>query len=119
MSKQLTKQKLLEELENVIDKTKKCMVEHKEEFVSGVCSWIGDYWDISLYCDSDGKECSVSELIEEITKTETILGYKGGEYSVYPSTLIWADGYGEYVGFLVVGVKEEENQVVILTENEW
>ena len=43
-------------------------------------------------------------------------GYKGGDFKMHSGTALWASGYGSASGRAIIGVKREDDRVVLITK---
>lgn len=82
-------------------------------------SWRGDYAQLSLDIadryNADADASTVAALLADAYDANygDFQGYKGGTYTMRPSTTVWADPYGECDGWGIAGLSVEGNQVVI------
>lgn len=61
---------------------------------------------------------SVAEVLAdaEEARGKTFTGYKGGDFKMTGSTLIWVSKYGQSGGPRIIGVEDTPDAVVILTK---
>lgn len=126
-SKQLT----LGELILLIEPLKKTYIDYQEkeqpknvvfnfEYIrpTGLDSWRGSYAELAIEFSSEGEYLSVEKFLsmlkEAIGKTYT--GYKGGEFVMGKSTPLWVANYGNSGNTGVVGIKDDEYEVILLTD---
>lgn len=76
---------------------------------TSVDSYRGYYDQLALgYTEKDGAP-KVTDLINQLEQAKhgTFTGWKGGEYDMTPTTLIWAANRGESGSQAIVGVKDD------------
>jgi len=83
-------------------------------------SYRGCYEDLAF---QRGKKITVGELLTECKSMvgKTIMGYKGGAYTMHRSTPVWVSEWGESSGIGLVGHEEypsEKGRTFILTTRE-
>jgi hypothetical protein len=133
-SDQLMLIELIYELEKVSDKTKQVFYDNEGLFTTGIDSWRGIYAQLALdYSDvGDSPQYTpktVEFWLDRLNKAigETFQGYKGGDFTMHKTTPIWVANYGSASGFRndsendlwyqgVVGVKETDEKVLLLTQ---
>lgn len=82
-------------------------------------SYRGYYEQLALGFKEDAS-MTVSELLESAKKAlgHTFEGYKGGFYTMFKNTPVWAANYGRSNSTAIIGVKECKYAVYILTINQ-
>lgn len=90
-------------------------------------SWRGSYCELALeYERKKDSQCYVMDLYRKAFNTNGSMfyGYKGGEFIMDLDTPIHQANYGEisveyengdYISKKVIGIKEEDNKIVIIT----
>lgn len=90
-------------------------------FLGDLDSYRGSYSELAIGFEEGTP--TTQETVGEFSKRlrsmigKTIYGYKGGEYKVYYGTTVHKANYGE-CGDMVVGIRENEESVDILTRDE-
>ena len=81
----------------------------------GLESYRGYYSDLSI--NIEGGTSDVQEVLNDLNQADgdMFTGYKGGEYFMDSSTLLWADFYSCCSGQGVTGIIEHDGVVVITT----
>jgi|AntDeeMinimDraft_5_1070356.scaffolds.fasta_scaffold02255_7 hypothetical protein len=68
---------------------------------------------------NDEEEQKVGDFIDALSSTngQIFSGYKGGKYTMHEDTMVWAAQYGVASGLAVVGVKKEDEKIIIKTKD--
>lgn len=120
MAQQLTIEEIVEQLKKRIftDKDKRMPVFFDfGDFRPGrINSWRGDYEQLAMDYTDDG-EIEAWVLIETLENAigKSMAGYKGGEFIIEPSTLVWVAKPGDVGHTAVVGILEDEGRIFIMT----
>lgn len=82
-----------------------------------LCSWRGRYAELTLDTFMGGDKFAprrVSDLLANAREAvgKTFEGYKGGDFTMDQSTTVWADPYGEYRGWIIIGVEMGRGDLV-------
>ena len=79
-------------------------------------SYRGYYEDLAF--DAGEEPCTVGEFLERarLARGKVFTGYKGGDFPMHDESLLWFSSYGCCSGDGPVGVREEDERVVILIE---
>jgi len=129
-SPQITLGELIKRLTPMVEKNKERVAEGKEEanvmldfeylFPGVLESWRGSYAELAItFSQYGGNEKPptltkfYSMLKEAIGKT--YCGYKGGDFTMSESTPVWVANHGHSGNTGVVGVKNNDYEVLILT----
>ncbi len=86
-----------------------------------VDSYRGYYSDLAIeFSNGSDSDCTVGELAKVLDNAigETYEGYKGGEYIMNEDTKVWVSNYGESSGTAIVGVRDDDWRVLLITEQE-
>lgn len=84
--------------------------------VGRVVSWRGVYAEASL--DTGDEPRAAGDLLAEVERVlagEKRQGWKGGDYSYYRTTPLWADPDGEWNGRIPVGLRTDLPRQVVVT----
>lgn len=83
-------------------------------------SWRGNYRLLSMQYSSNSQNITVGQLLEmsEFVNQKYLLGYKGGNYLMGLSTPIYVANSGCSQSIKLIGIKVEEDIVVLQTRNE-
>lgn len=85
----------------------------------GVDSYRGYYSDLAIGYDDDWrKPQSLGALLDDLRASvgKVFTGYKGGEYTMTRSTVVWAANYGQSNQTATVGVTGNDYQTVLVTK---
>lgn len=116
-SPQLTLGELLLWLENLKDKKKKVFFNFDDAYPLDLQSWRGSYAEICFDYESGGTAPTVEQVITEVESAigKTFHGYKGGDFRMGRHTPVWVAHYGQSNDTGIVGVKEEDEKVILQT----
>lgn len=82
-------------------------------------SYRGWYDHLALEYSNQVSPPSVATLLKRLQDAvgTAYTGWKGGEYTMYTHTPVWADNPGDGYGVAIIGVEETDNCVFILTQH--
>lgn len=84
-------------------------------WIGDLDSWRGSYLDAAIGFGWDGALSAIglrNRIADAIKNAEVFEGYKGGDYTFYPTTPVRVDDHGEYTGTKgVTGFKLLEDRV--------
>ena len=119
-SKNLTLGTLLERL-NYFEDYKEIILSTGDFLKNSYDSYRGYYEDISIEPSTDNKDNmtvgKLKELVNRALSDGTMYGYKGGEFDIESSTLVWVAFYGR-TGQMLVDIQEIDGKVVAITKYE-
>lgn len=86
-------------------------------YPSDTHSYRGYYDQLSV--GKHNEETTVAEFVRmlEDATGATYTGYKGGQYRMNDYTMVWQSEYGTASGLAIVGVKEQDEAVIIITKD--
>lgn len=92
---------------------------HPNDWPEEFCSWRGDYSQITLARLGSLSPNTVSWWIKHALRSigSTFFGYKGGEFVMSATTEIWADDYGCTHGNKLIGVRVQNEKLILVTGN--
>ena len=119
-SKNLTLGALLERLSNFED-YKEIILSTGDFLKNSYDSYRGYYEDISIEPSTDNEDNmtvgKLEELVNKALSDGIMYGYKGGEFGIESSTLVWVAFYG-CTGQMLVDIQEIDGKVVAITKYE-
>ncbi len=82
-----------------------------------VDSYRGYYSDLAIEWGGDC-DCKVEDLVKVLDSAigKTYEGYKGGEHIMSEDTKVWVSNYGESSGTAIVGVRDDDWRVLLITQ---
>lgn len=82
-----------------------------------LASWRGSYDELALGFEEDGESPALGKFIEALKRAdgETYTGYKGGDNVMSRHTPVWVANYGNSGDTAIVGVRDEEWAVILVT----
>lgn len=125
---QLTLEKLLNLLKDIPTEWGKEPVDIRFDFGTaypiGFSSWRGNYREVAInYSLSgyDGKQFAHTDLKDFVVMIQKSIGkefygWKGGDFTMTEDTPVWVANDGNVGNTAVVGIKNEDYTVIILTE---
>ena len=119
-SKNLTLGALLEKLSNFED-YKEVILSTGDFLKNSYDSYRGYYEDISIEPSTENEDNmtvgKLEELVNRALSDGTMYGYKGGDFDIESSTLVWVAFYG-CTGQMLVDLQEIDGKVVAITKYE-
>ncbi len=124
---QMTLGRLIQALEKLMDKQKKIKEKYGHEayiifdfcgfYPTGIDSWRGHYSELALEYYSNDSKTHLTEFLQMLKDAvgKTFQGYKGGDFVMDEDTPIWVDNYGESHNTAVVGILDNDFEIIILT----
>jgi hypothetical protein len=113
--KQYTLESLISELSELPEETKLFIeIEGEKRKASDLISWRGDYRELSIDSNSDEKSEAITakrllQQAERILSGDSLEGYKGGDFTMFSFTPIWADEYGNLGEYMPVLLEKTSN----------
>ena len=92
-------------------------------YPTGFHSYRGDYSELALGFDASGHGFTNSNdfptVAEILKKAEDALGseftgWKGGDFTMYDTTPLWMDNYGDWSSTAIVGIKRQFDTLYII-----
>lgn len=83
-------------------------------------SYRGYYEDLSITFREDASmKCGAFSEILRATVGTILTGYKGGDFRVHETTLVWVSNHGEASGCRLDGVYEDDGTVYLGVRMQW
>jgi hypothetical protein len=82
-------------------------------------SWRGSYDELAIEFDETSLPLTVEQFLSKcksVLDGEVFVGYKGGEFTMGRRTPVWVDHYGEGIHRGVIGIKIQEDRIIIDTD---
>lgn len=123
MAEQLTLGEIIDRLEAVADKERKVAFDFEYLWPTTLASWRGDYSQLALGFNGTighslkSDNPTIAALLQELRSAigKGFEGWKGGEYVMDSSTLVWVANPGNVGNTAIVGVSDRGYRVVLDT----
>lgn len=85
---------------------------------TGLDSWRGSYSELAIEFSADGEAPTVIDFLSSLKAAvgKEFSGYKGGEFVMGKNTPLWVANYGNSGNTGIVGVRDTEYKVILLTD---
>ena len=126
-SDQMSLGQIIAELDKLAQKQKKIKEKYGHEarivfdfenlYPTNIDSWRGSYSELALEFACNGEPMEFSAFLKMLKNAvgQTFLGYKGGEFVMTEDTPVWVANYGNCGNTAVVGVVDNEYEIILMT----